>query len=907
MDLKPIATLKKQGRFLEALNALETIGPSPTAAVCVQRAELLERLGRHDECRRLTEAAQKTKQLTASHRATCEYLTGHIDLEDGDTQRAVGRFQRAASLARGTDDLELLCRVQMKLLVVVADVSGPDAAAPILSDLRHSTTRLGDPHTTAALHVFVAEMEARRGLLHSAQKHLSIANGLMVDQPNPWLAAVSENIRLAACVLESKVDAGEVHAELGMRLAQESGTAVVRRAIAANHAVLHFVRGDFQKAVESLNRALVVLRSSGERRNGCLETLARIRLAEGRLDDCAAALDAIDASIKFESDRSQYANRYALLTRTHLLERQGFIDDALRQIDRVLDVAGKMDDRLLRSSASLTKIELLQTAGRSDEASNLLSLQPDELQSFSPELYVHYEQVLTSGLLLQNQRLEARTHYLRAQRLCNVLCNVPRQLELTRRWQKRVRTTTDNIAVSDDSSPGSLRTRDAIHTIAAITAHAGRGEFIAREIAELLVSTACVTSAVGLSVSAKGERTVLFKIGKESERISEPREQRLIVQSDGERTIEVVAKHASSVAASATLNAVAHLLATVRELEHARRDREERATIWPADELHLDDGSIVSGHMRELMGLAQRVARTTVNVLITGDSGTGKEIIARAIHNYSARAQKAFVPFNCAAVPRDLVESQLFGHRRGAFTGADRDYLGLIRAARDGTLFLDEIGDLSTDLQPKLLRFLESGEISPLGENSPIHVNVRIVAATNANLEDAVRDGRFREDLFYRLNVVRLSLKPLRERRDEIPGLVNHFVAQAAREFGKGRLEIAEETMERLLLYRWPGNVRQLQNELRRMVALAEPDSTLGPSSISDDILRAMPIFRSEPISGREIAVRLNDKLLPTLSRVECEMIKAALRENRGKVDAVARALGISRKGLYLKRQRLGL
>ena len=355
------------------------------------------------------------------------------------------------------------------------------------------------------------------------------------------------------------------------------------------------------------------------------------------------------------------------------------------------------------------------------------------------------------------------------------------------------------------------------------------------------------------------------------------------------------------------MNSLSHLLATLTELERARTDREERATIWPADDLHLDDQSVITGHMRETMTLAQRVARTTVSVLITGDSGTGKEIVARAIHNYSARAHKPFVPFNCAAVPRDLVESQLFGHRRGAFTGADRDYLGLIRAARDGTLFLDEIGELSLDLQPKFLRFLESGEISPLGENAPITVNVRIVAATNANLEDAVRDGKFREDLFYRLNVVRLALKPLRERRDEIPALVNHFVARAAQEFAKGRLEIAEETMERLLLYRWPGNVRQLQNELRRMVALAEPDSTLEPSAISDDILRAMPIFRTDPIPGKEIAVRLQDKLLPTLSLVECEMIKAALRDNHGKVDAVARALGISRKGLYLKRQRLGL
>jgi DNA-binding NtrC family response regulator len=325
------------------------------------------------------------------------------------------------------------------------------------------------------------------------------------------------------------------------------------------------------------------------------------------------------------------------------------------------------------------------------------------------------------------------------------------------------------------------------------------------------------------------------------------------------------------------------------------------------EELPDDARAMISGRMRELMEQARRIARTKVNVLITGESGTGKEILARAIHDFSDRAGRPFVPFNCTAIPRDLLESQLFGHRRGAFTGADRDQLGLIRAAREGTLFLDEIGELGLDLQPKLLRFLESGEISPLGEPGSLTIDVRIVAATNTNLEDAVRAGRFREDLFYRLNVVRLSIPPLRERRDEIPGFVNHFVARAAEEFKKGQLRVADETMERLLLYRWPGNVRQLQNELRRMVALAEPDSALLPHAISEEILGALPIFRHALATGSEIAIGLHDKLAPTIARVEAEMIKAALRTYQGKVDAAATSLGISRKGLYLKRQRLGV
>jgi transcriptional regulator with PAS, ATPase and Fis domain len=353
----------------------------------------------------------------------------------------------------------------------------------------------------------------------------------------------------------------------------------------------------------------------------------------------------------------------------------------------------------------------------------------------------------------------------------------------------------------------------------------------------------------------------------------------------------------------ATLNAITLLLSTIHEIERGRAEREERLTLWPIEDVPIQNvgQAVINGRMRETMDLAKRVATTDAGVLITGESGTGKEILARAIHTYSHRADKPLVPFNCAAVPREMMESQLFGHRRGAFTGADRDNPGVIRAASGGTLFLDEIGELAIELQPKLLRFLESREICPLGETTPFSVDVRVIAATNANLEQAVKSGRFREDLFYRLHIVPLQIPPLRERRDEIPALVHHFVMRAATEYRKGQIRIAENTMEQLLLFAWPGNVRQLQNELRRMVALAEPDAVLTPRALSPDIGRP----RAEPAPGA--ASPRADKLSPTLARIEREMIKAALREHRGKMEATAKALGISRKGLYLKRQRLGL
>jgi transcriptional regulator with PAS, ATPase and Fis domain len=442
--------------------------------------------------------------------------------------------------------------------------------------------------------------------------------------------------------------------------------------------------------------------------------------------------------------------------------------------------------------------------------------------------------------------------------------------------------------------------------MAAAFTHATRPELVASEVLQIVAAMDCVHSARIAVQAATGIEETVCAVNANGNGL-DVTEHRFSIGFKGDREIQLVIRPKSDVESIASVNALSLLLACLHEVQRSRAEREERATLWPIEELANDTRSVITGHMRELMLYARKIARTKVNVLITGESGTGKEILARAIHDYSDRAQKAFVPFNCTTIPRDLLESQLFGHRRGAFTGADRDQLGLIRAARDGTLFLDEIGELGLDLQPKLLRFLESGEIAPLGEPASLTVDVRIVAATNTNLEDAVRAGRFREDLFYRLNVVRLSIPPLRERRDEIPAFVNHFVARAAEEFKKGHLRIADETMERLLLYRWPGNVRQLQNEMRRMVALAEPASTLLPRAISEEILGALPIFRHPTADGRELAIGLDEKLLPTIARVEGEMIKAALRTHHGKVDAVARALGISRKGLYLKRQRLGL
>jgi DNA-binding NtrC family response regulator len=345
-------------------------------------------------------------------------------------------------------------------------------------------------------------------------------------------------------------------------------------------------------------------------------------------------------------------------------------------------------------------------------------------------------------------------------------------------------------------------------------------------------------------------------------------------------------------------------------LERFQQEDRNRAALWPADPVETEAGALfLAESMQELLATARRVAPANAPVLITGETGTGKEVLARLIHAYSPRAKATFLPFNCTATPRDMLDSQLFGHRRGAFTGAIDNFPGVIRAASGGTLVLDEIGETTSEVQPKLLRFLEAYEVHTIGETQPTRVDVRVIAATNADLDTLVSAGRFREDLYYRLNAVRLHIPPLRDRRVEIPALAHHYLRKFAHENHKGDLRLAEETMEFLVLYRWPGNVRQLANEMRRLTLLGEKGAVLMPEHLSPNIAASR---RTIPASERtleptEVVVRLDQPLPAGVGHVERAMIQYAMKQCGGRMEETAARLGISRKGLYLKRQRYGL
>jgi DNA-binding NtrC family response regulator len=310
--------------------------------------------------------------------------------------------------------------------------------------------------------------------------------------------------------------------------------------------------------------------------------------------------------------------------------------------------------------------------------------------------------------------------------------------------------------------------------------------------------------------------------------------------------------------------------------------------------------------MTRVVEQIQRLQGNDLTVLITGESGTGKELVSRAIHVGSHRSAGTFLPYNCTTTGRDLADSQLFGHRRGSFTGAVTDQPGLIRTASGGTLFLDEIGDLPLDVQPKLLRFLEQHEIMPIGETKPQRVDVRVIAATNADLEQRVAEGKFREDLYYRLSVIRIHVPPLRERREEIPHLSTFFLREALERLGKPDIHLGSETLDVFSQYWWPGNVRQLKNEIQRIVAMSAPGRPIDTTHLSPEILATRLPDAASAAPGRK-GRPAGQTLAGAVEQVERDFIREALANANGNISEAARMLGLTRRGLYLKLRRLGL
>ena len=309
--------------------------------------------------------------------------------------------------------------------------------------------------------------------------------------------------------------------------------------------------------------------------------------------------------------------------------------------------------------------------------------------------------------------------------------------------------------------------------------------------------------------------------------------------------------------------------------------------------------------MQQVRSMIDRVARSMAPVLVSGESGAGKELVARAVHRESARSDGPFLAVNCDAFQDTLLESELFGHRRGAFTGATHDRRGLFEAAEKGTVFLDEVGEMPASMQAKLLRVLAQREVIPVGDTRPRRVDVRIVSATNRDLRAEVAERRFREDLYYRLSAFPIHLPPLRARREDVPLLAQSFVAAAAERHGKRIAGIEPAALDCLLRFEWPGNIRELRNEVERAVALAREGETMAPAHLSERVRSASP--DSGDANAFAAATTPGLPLLQARDQFEARYIAEVLRQQNGNVSHAAKALGLSRVMLQRKMKAFGL
>jgi DNA-binding NtrC family response regulator len=354
-----------------------------------------------------------------------------------------------------------------------------------------------------------------------------------------------------------------------------------------------------------------------------------------------------------------------------------------------------------------------------------------------------------------------------------------------------------------------------------------------------------------------------------------------------------------------TVGAGASIVIGQTELEVVAPDT--TVGIQPSQLPHL--GEMVGGStaMRQVFTVLQRVAATDACVLVQGETGTGKELVAEAIHSHSPRANGPFVICDLGALPRSLIESELFGHVRGAFTGADRDREGAFSQADGGTIFLDEVGELDAEVQPRLLRALERHQIKPVGTSTYRQVNTRVICATNRDLAAEVKAGRFREDLYHRLAVVRVQLPPLRERRDDIPMLVEHFLAQAAAAADRQPPIVPPGAMAALVSHDWPGNVRELRNILERAMSLAPDRPAIDPVMLGLDDLSSRPIGAGATPPPVDVSIHFKEAKDRLIQAWEREYVEALLSKAQGNVSLAARQAGIDRVYLHRLMKKHGL
>jgi len=773
-----------------------------------------------------------------------------------------------------------------------------------LAELRQLATSVGSARSLASLHLAVARMDALRGKTNDARSHLGISSQLATNAGATEILCSNQLVEASLEMYEGNLrkaraaSARSLEAARSLRNARHMSTAL------GNFGLLALCAGQTERSKQLLTEGLGQCQPYTFVQLALTDSMANAALFEGDLTAASGHIDECQALIATHQvpARSWYDLTHQL---THCLYF-GMQEKWQAIIDCVNDAEPELARRQLRTwRAALLAARARAEArlGRHDAADGSLLAAMRVCPGGAIDSLISVETAAGTCLALRGDTSQAHRHFDRALRACDAIDHRFQHWLVDR---ERASLPQRPLPAEAPVLPDRRRPADANNTalllgdLAALLQSGHSLELLAQRVTAILEATSLrsrvtVSRSPATGDSARPSVSWEFR-GSHGCRID-------LTNTDA--TISIDIRQLASLEEIAIVKNLTDVLAAAVGL-----DDDAENQLWPTIEhATVSNAAFWSPRMQELLRVAQRLASTDLPILITGETGTGKEVFARLIHDHSRVKRGSFIAFNASAIPRDLVESQMFGHRRGAFTGAHEASPGVIRSADQGTLFLDEIGDLDLAIQPKLLRFLESGEVHPVGDTKPQLVRVRVVAATNARLETLVADGRFRNDLFYRLRVATLSLPPLRERKDEIPALAAYFLKKAAEDCRRSGITLGDDVVAALLLYDWPGNLRQLANEIRRMVALAEDDTTLRSTDLSPEVLG--PWFAASPHApqaGRKgVTVSLDQPLELALADVERAFIERAMTQSQGRVSDAAQLLGISRKGLFLKRKKLRL
>ena len=888
-------------------------------------------------------------------------LHGRIAFARGEQSRAIGLHTRALKHAELAHESRAIGLAHYELSICYNQIGDSSIVREHLTEAASALHAAGDRRHLALVHSLSAVLLAQSGRSDEATAALRQGERMAMAIPADDVVAGIVHNQANVALMRHRHDQALALAERSVALHQSIGSGHGLAVALATLGQIFVQLGDLERAEQILTRTLEV-RSPvqfHETTGAVFDTLAQIHMMRGSYERAGDYLrQASDAYGGYGTKTMRWYEWSVKVLGVKLAIRRRAYDEALAMADALAQAPGVPPADAIQ--AELAACEALVVAGRRREAEERLDgcegrLDPRSTpanwgeflrvrglvreQSGRPHAAQHDFAQSANVFDLLGERYQAALSQLALGRLAATTgsrITAERNLDLATSVFKTLGAQND----LDEAADARRRLNDAVSPQAALSAFdvdegivrrlvdaAIFPELLSREMATALLDTTDATSVVVFVESSSGEPRIVAAAGCDATAArslaraahQSSREHDgglLLIESlgrdhDGPRRCVLASKLPLSELAMARFKMFTSIARQGFELCIAR-DRPAQAVDAGSErplEPLLPGFICASAAMSRLTDQIQRLQGHNLTVLITGESGTGKDLVARAIHTGSPRRSAMFLPYNCTTTTRELADSQLFGHRRGSFTGAVTDQQGLIRTAAGGTLFLDEIGDLPLDIQPKLLRFLEQGEIMPVGETRPQAVDVRVLAATNADLEQRVSEGKFREDLYYRLSVIRIQVPPLRDRREEIPHLSTFFLRDACERLGKPDVHLSSTTLDLFARYWWPGNVRQLRNEVQRAVAMSPPGGSIEPEHLSADLtapVQAAGSPSTHMMAGGPAALQPGN-LAAAIESVERQLISTTLERTRGNISETARTLGLTRRGLYLKMARLGL